>query len=635
MKECDNQNTQVNLGGWLMKLRIMTKLLAGYLSVIIIFVIMGVFAVTSLTDVSASYQTLTQEVNPVTVQARNLQALVSDAARAVTGYIATGDAAFRAEYTEADLQVVEILSDFREQVPTEEGKAIVDRIREAKETYDTVSAPVMLRRSFSPDEVSRLLKHDLRGPQLELLGAVNDLIALQERQSEQVAQAADRQGSFAVQAVRIGAALAALLGVAIAILTARGISRPVTAVAAAAQRLAEGDLTGEELRVRTRDEVAVMAAAFNHMSRTLRELLQQVARSTEAVLTASTELSSASEATAQAAEGTSSAIAEVAAATNEQSRSTAEVNRTIDQVQAAIQQIARGAGNSAADIQDAATLLHEMVSELDEMADTSTATAAEVGETAQRARAGADVVVRTLREIDQIGDAVAASADRIKSLEQLSGQIGAITEVISDIAGQTNLLALNAAIEAARAGEQGRGFAVVAEEVRKLAERSAASTSEIAELIHGIQTGTAEAVQAMAAGTERVAAGNLLASDARRALDEILAVTQQAGVRMEAIAQAAGNLKADAAHVVTSFTQVAALSQENTAATEEMAASAADVTRSVDRIARLSQENAAAAQEVSATVEELTASAAAVSTAAEGLAKTAGELQEQVGRFRV
>jgi len=177
---------------------------------------------------------------------------------------------------------------------------------------------------------------------------------------------------------------------------------------------------------------------------------------------------------------------------------------------------------------------------------------------------------------------VQTTGKKIKGLGERSLEIGAIIEVINEIATQTNLLALNAAIEAARAGEQGRGFAVVADEVRKLAERAARATKDITSLIKGIQVETSEAVMVMEEGTREVEEGTKLADQAGAALREIEQIVKQTSGLVTDITNSAANQVKVSESVVHSMDSISKLTQETTVGVR-------DTVETIGRLADLSK----------------------------------------------
>ena len=128
---------------------------------------------------------------------------------------------------------------------------------------------------------------------------------------------------------------------------------------------------------------------------------------------------------------------------------------------------------------------------------------------------------------DEAVDQARTTNERVSELSKAAARIGAVVELINDIAEQTNILALNASIQASMAGEAGRGFAVVADEVQRLAERAANATKQIEVLVRTIQTDTNEAVVSMERSTTDVVGGALLAENAGAALEEIEQVSNQ------------------------------------------------------------------------------------------------------------
>jgi methyl-accepting chemotaxis protein len=202
-----------------------------------------------------------------------------------------------------------------------------------------------------------------------------------------------------------------------------------------------------------------------------------------------------------------------------------------NEVVSSIQNLNRAAEETAASINDMDVSMSQV---------TSQANAANVlsEKVSQDAEAGVAAINQTVEGIDKIRTNNRLAAEMIERLSLGIHEVAVVLSVIDDVAEQTNLLALNAAIIAAQAGEHGRGFAVVAEEIKALAERTGASTREIADIIGRIQDQSRHVSEVVVTGVQDVDAGTALGHNARDALQQVMSSAQKSVVMMHGIAQA-------------------------------------------------------------------------------------------------
>jgi len=309
---------------------------------------------------------------------------------------------------------------------------------------------------------------------------------------------------------------------------------PINEGSAVLARMASGDFS-VKMEGEYKGDHKIMLNSINQLGDSLSSVLTEVRQAVQATASASTQISSSTE--------------EMAAGSQEQSSQTAEVASAVEEMTRTIYETTKNTSMAAENAKLAGS----------------------------KAVEGGKVVDETIKGMVRIADVVNKSADTVETLGNSSNQIGEIVQVIEDIADQTNLLALNAAIEAARAGEQGRGFAVVADEVRKLAERTTKATKEIADMIKQIQKDTSDAVGSMKQGKEEVEKGKILA--------------QKAGVSLKEIIDGADT-------VLDIITQVAAASEEQTSAAEE-------ISKSIEGINSVTRESAAGIHQIAKAAEDL------------------------------
>ncbi|MBX3119726.1 MAG: methyl-accepting chemotaxis protein [Fimbriimonadaceae bacterium] len=376
------------------------------------------------------------------------------------------------------------------------------------------------------------------------------------------------------------------------------------AMAEIAQTVASGDLT---VSVQAKSENDSLGNAFATMILNLRELIKHVGTATQAVALSSDSLNSAASETSSGSEEIAQTIQQVAKASSESAQTSGQIARGSEQ-------LASGATSAS----DAMEKLEEAILQVQEGSHDQQLAASRANEIAME---GGQAVQQTISSMDRISKQVALSEQAVRELGQRQAQIGAIVQTIDEIAEQTNLLALNAAIEAARAGEHGRGFAVVAEEVRKLAERSSASTKEIADLISMIREGVENAIDSMTTSAQQVTEGTQASDAAKAALTEILdgiASVQTLAEKNGALVEGIG---LNTRTVVEAIANVASVSEETAAGAEQMSAAA--------------EETAAATEEASAAIQQQVAAIADVSRMSEDLRNTAQKLQDIVAKFKV
>ncbi len=266
-----------------------------------------------------------------------------------------------------------------------------------------------------------------------------------------------------------------------------------------------------------------------------------------------------------------------------------EIVTSVGQMQQGIMDMDDRVSSVAANAVDEQDHIQQIASTMEEFSQSIAEVASMAADSLNDARAMEEVInANAERMHSQINPAmskavgtVQSSSRTIANLSAAIQKIGTIANAIKDIAEQTNLLALNAAIEAARAGEQGRGFAVVADEVRKLAERTANSTKDIASTIGEINAISEDAVKSMEGAITDVENGVALVHLNGEGLEKIKAAMVNVDERMEHIATAMREQSAASENVANSLERVTGLVDNNTQsvrdakdAAEELAGSA-------------------------------------------------------------
>jgi len=448
----------MNINNW----KIGTRIAAGFAAVIMITLVLGGFAYIRLRGIDETTVTITGDSIPHMYGIGQVQAnLYKNSAlllRRVNSTNPAESASYEAAMRGVRAQNKALMAEYQNSVHNGRENALTEELLKAQAGYRPKFDEVLaLSKANRNQQAMRVLQAELTPIQEKYANATGALVAFSKASSDASGAAIQSSVGGAKTGMLVGLLLALAVALAISLFSARSITRPLIAAVSHLDQIASGDLSHDapsEYQARG-DEMGMLARARQKMIVNLRAMIQEIAGEAQVLATSSSELSASSAEMKAGSQGASEKAHSVAAA--------------VEQMSTNVATVAAGMERTTVELTNVASATEQMTASIGEIAGNSEKARRVTGEATRQA-------TRITAQIQELGRA--------------AREIGKVTETITEISSQTNLLALNATIEAARAGSAGKGFAVVANEIKALAQQTAAATEDIKIRIGGIQSAT-------------------------------------------------------------------------------------------------------------------------------------------------
>lgn len=563
-----------------MNISVKTKLFAGFSVVIALLILMAGAAYMEIQTTNRNYQQLINEKMEQMMKMKQLEVIVQATKGNMGSYLITDDPTSLTNFNKAHEEYKKLSTGLRGEVTQKHEKELLVQLDGLEEQfYQLGQQAFQLKRSGDSEAYTKLISTIGREIISKFDKTSQQLVAVQQVELDTVQNNVSSQAKVIQILLVVVSGVAIIVAFVVALYNSLTISKPVAALSGMAKRVTSGDLKENEIMIKNRDEIGVLAKAFQQMLTHLRTMIQQVSVDAEKIVSSSEQLTASAEQTSKATEHIAMTMQQIAFGMEQQVRNIEEQGKTVDEISSDVQLVIERTKNVAA-ITD---------------------------HTLQQVVKGNEIVQSAVAKMNTVNETIINLGEIVRTLGERSKQIGSILEIITGIAEQTNLLALNAAIEAARAGEYGRGFAVVADEVRKLSEQSAQSAQQIAALITSIQQETKEVVQSMAVATKEVVGGITAIHTAGNTFTEI-----KQGIR-----------------------DVAGQIDEVSVAVRKVSDGTKNFIQALQVIHEIAKSTTTGTQEVSATTEEQLASMQEIAASAATLSSMAGALQQLIQQFKV
>lgn len=560
-----------------MKLTISKKLWFGFSAVLLLLVLISVLSILASSVITDKYQSLLDNNVKKVELVGEIEVIQKDMATAVLEFVMFGKEDALGKFDEEIENGSAAAKNLIESVKDEKSLKLLEDLRtKTVALFESNDKIISSKKSNQPFEQYASQSTVLNEEVLAILAELKEIqIADMEQTRAELDQYQATSNNFVIMITILSIVIALLLSYFIS----KSISKPIQKVTAGLEEIANGNLLVEPIKIKNKDEVGVMATTFNKMSSDLQRIVSSVRDSSMQLAANAEELSASSEESLASSQMVAKSAEGQMAASEEQVKHLESSVNSMVELQQGVGQISQSN--------------EEMLQATDGVKNLVTK--------------GSSVVTDVATQMDTIHTTFNETTEIMKNMAKHSDEIQSITALITDISEQTNLLALNAAIEAARAGEYGKGFAVVAEEVRKLAEQSKNSASEIESMVQLIQSASGDALKAITTGGGKVEEGLSKTTESLNVFNEIESGVGEVVFKVESVS----------------------------AAIEQIQAMAESVTESAQQVQTLATNAADGASDTSAATEEQLAANEEISSSAQSLANLAEKLQSEVSHFKL
>ncbi|MFC7063742.1 methyl-accepting chemotaxis protein [Halobacillus seohaensis] len=553
------------------------KILLGFSAVILLTVILAGFNYFATSKSNGDTENIVNEQLPLLIADEKLAFNLAQRIALTRGYVLFGDQSYLERFNEYTEESKGIQEDLLAHSDSEQAQDLVARSVEWREI---VESEVFTNYDNGNEEAALAALEDTVTPLgREVMDGFEEMALTREDMIQEEGETVLQSGENMVTIGIIISIAVVIVGIVSALLMANSITKPIKRVVDRMKEIAEGDISQDEIIVKSKDEVSQLAEAINEMQRSLNEVIHHVSYTSDRVSSQSEELT----------------------------QSANEVKEGSDQIASTMQELSAGAESQANGATDLTDKMSEFVQQIVEANRNGKSVSETTTEVLSMTEEGRQLMKTSIGQMHNIDEIVKDAVEKVKGLDQQSKEISKLVQVIEGIAEQTNLLALNAAIEAARAGEHGKGFAVVADEVRKLAEQVTHSVGDITEIVQNIQSQSGTMVDSLEHGYKEVGEG-----------------TKQ----IEVTGETFETINASVSEVVNKV-------QSISTNLETIVGNSNDMNASIEEIASVSEESAAGVEQAAASAQQSNSSMEEVSHSADELAQLSEQLTKQVSQFKV